>query len=149
MTKVLFVCLGNICRSPTAEAVLRTRAARLQKQLIVDSAGTANWHQGKTPDQRSCAAAARLGYAMDGLRARQVRGQDFQTFDYILAMDRENLTDLEQVRTGIGTKPQLFLDFAPDLLETEIPDPYYGGEHGFSHVLHLIEQACDGLLAKL
>jgi len=148
MTKVLFVCLGNICRSPTAEAVFTKRASKLIPDIIVDSAGTANWHIGNPPDPRASATAEQQGYDMSDLCARAVIRDDFHDFDYILAMDRQNLSDLETLRDGQGTKPQLFMDFAPEIAMREIPDPYYGGEDGFLQVVKMIEQASDGLIDK-
>jgi protein-tyrosine phosphatase len=149
MTKVLFVCLGNICRSPTAEAVFKKRASKLIPDIIVDSAGTANWHIGNPPDTRASATAEQQGYDMSGLYARAVIRDDFHDFDYILAMDRQNLADLETLRDGQGTKPQLFMDFAPEIPMREIPDPYYGGKDGFLQVVKMIEQASDGLIDQI
>ncbi|MBL1430298.1 MAG: low molecular weight phosphotyrosine protein phosphatase [Robiginitomaculum sp.] len=149
MKKVLFVCLGNICRSPTADAVFTKRVSKLIPNIIVDSAGTANWHIGNPPDARASATAEEQGYDMSGLYARAVIRDDFHDFDYILAMDRQNLSDLETLRDGQGTKPQLFMDFAPAIAMREIPDPYYGGEDGFVKVIKMIEQASDGLIDKI
>ncbi|VAV93905.1 Low molecular weight protein tyrosine phosphatase [hydrothermal vent metagenome] len=149
MKRVLFVCLGNICRSPTAEAVFRARAAQAKIPVIVASAGTQSWHIGAPPDSRSVAEAEGHGYDMSGLQAQKVQVSDFAKFDYILAMDQQNLIDLEQMRGGKGTKPQLFLDFANQQSTREVPDPYYGGPQGFANVVHLIEQASDGLLEIL
>jgi protein-tyrosine phosphatase len=150
--RVLFVCLGNICRSPAAESVMRTLAARAAPHvaLTVDSAGTAAYHVGEPPDRRMCAAAARRGYDLSGLRARSVEPQDFEIFDLILAMDRQNLRTLEQrapatARARLG----LFLAYAPDVGFSEVPDPYYGGENGFEQVLDLIETAARGSCAAL
>jgi protein-tyrosine phosphatase len=150
--KILFVCLGNICRSPTAEAVMRGILARERPKLAMtlDSAGTANYHPGAPPDRRSQAAARRRGYELSDLRARQVQDEDFAIFDLILAMDRRNLQDLLQVapREAHG-KIQLFLDYAPEQQVREVPDPYYGGPNGFDDVLDLIEAASLGLLERL
>ena len=151
MKSVLFVCLGNICRSPTAEAVFRARADRrgLLAQRDVDSAGTGDWHVGKPPDRRAQLAARQRGYDLSSLRARQVSVDDFHRFDLILAMDHANLADLQAIRpTGSKAELRLFLAFAgrPD---EAVPDPYYGGDDGFDRVLDLVEQACDGLLATL
>lgn len=149
---VLFVCMGNICRSPTAEGVFRHRIqqARLQDRVLIDSAGTHAYHAGLPPDRRSIAAAAQRRYVLEGLKARRVAAEDFRIFDYVLAMDFDNLAVLERLRPPehaghLG----LFLDFAPSLASREVPDPYYGGPQGFNHVLDLIEAAADGLLVKV
>ena len=150
--KILFVCLGNICRSPTAEAVFRATAARELPELAltVDSAGTAGFHVGEPPDRRTREAAARRGYDLSGLRARVVAPRDFETFDLILAMDRQNLRTLEgRAPADARERLRLFLEFAPQSGMLEVPDPYYGGENGFEHVLDLIEQAALGLCAAL
>ncbi len=149
--RVLFVCLGNICRSPTAEGVFRhkLRMAGLEQQVRVDSAGTGDWHVGKAPDQRTCQAAQRRGYALHDLRARQVEAADFQRFDLILAMDLNNLSDLQCLRPATAQADlDLFLRRYALALD-EVPDPYYGGEAGFEQVLDLVEQACDGLLQEI
>ena len=147
--KVLFVCLGNICRSPTAEGVFRKHIldAKREADFIIDSAGTGSWHAGNPPDERATYAALIRDIDLSSQRARQVRIGDFEAFDYILAMDEDNFSSL------ISTAPQelhekihLFLDFAPELGVREVPDPYYGGEQGFDHVLDLIEAASRGLL---
>jgi protein-tyrosine phosphatase len=149
---VLFVCLGNICRSPTAEAVFRERAARagLRNAVLVGSAGIGDWHVGEPPDRRAIAHAAKRGYDLRELRARQVCGQDFERFRWILAMDRRNLRELTALRPlGHEGHVGLFLDLAPELGVHEVPDPYYGGADGFERVLDLIEAACDSLLEKI
>jgi len=150
--RILFVCLGNICRSPTAEVVLRTRAARagVASRVAVASAGTGNWHAGMPPDRRAVAHAAKRGYDLSSVRARQVTREDFVRFDWILAMDRGNLRELKplrppEARGHLG----LFLDFAPHLGLQDVPDPYYGGATHFERVLDLIEQASDSLVAHL
>lgn len=149
--RVLFVCLGNICRSPTAEGVLRhkLREAGLQARVEVDSAGTGDWHVGKAADLRTRQAAQQRGYDLSALRGRQVQAADFNSFDLILAMDNSNLRDLQQLRPGNATAElDLFLRRYQLQLD-EVPDPYYGGADGFEQVLDLIEQACEGLLREI
>ncbi|WP_116364213.1 low molecular weight protein-tyrosine-phosphatase [Parahaliea mediterranea] len=149
--KVLFVCLGNICRSPTAHAVFEhcVAAQGLSERIQVDSCGTGDWHIGRAPDRRAIAAAATRGYQLQHLRARQVAPGDFDQFDYILAMDNSNLKDLQAMRpAGFTGHLGLFLAFGGDA-EREVPDPYYGGDEGFDHVLDLIEAASGGLLAEI
>jgi protein-tyrosine phosphatase len=150
--KVLFVCLGNICRSPTAEGLFLAELKKqgLNTQVLTDSAGTADWHTGKAPDARSVAAAAERGIDISGLRARQVTRADFAEFDYIVAMDAANLADLQRLQPNdYPGRCCLFLDFAPQAPEREVPDPYYGGSEGFTHVLDLVEQASAGLLQDI
>jgi protein-tyrosine phosphatase len=147
--RVLFVCLGNICRSPTAEAVFRTIAARDAPELTVevDSAGTAGYHVGEPPDPRTQEAASRRGYDLSGLRARVVEPRDFERFDLILAMDRKNLSVLQRrAPVDVRSRVRLFLEFAPEMGTAEVPDPYYGGPNGFEEVLDLVESASRGLL---
>lgn len=149
--KVLFVCLGNICRSPTAEGVFRhkVREAGLEDHIEIDSAGTGDWHVGKSPDARTRAAALRRGYDLSSLRARQVSVADFSRYDLVLAMDDANLRDLKRLR-GSNGKAELDLFLRRYELEIdEVPDPYYGGEDGFEQVLDLVERACDGLLTEV
>jgi len=144
--------LGNICRSPTAEAVFRALAAREAPNLAIeiDSAGTASYHIGDPPDRRSQEAARRRGYDMSALRARTVAPEDFERFDFILAMDRENLHVLHRdAPPTVRERIRLFLEFAPESDTTEVPDPYYGGANGFEHVLDLVEAASRGLLQHL
>jgi protein-tyrosine phosphatase len=151
-TRILFVCLGNICRSPTAEGVVRTFAARHYPRMPieVDSAGTANYHVGEPPDRRTVAAARRKGYDLAALRARQVTGQDFAAFDYMLAMDAANLEELRR-RAPARTRARLglFLEFAPECGCDEVPDPYYGGAEDFDRVLDLCEAGASGLLRQI
>ena len=152
MPHILFVCLGNICRSPTAEGVLRAIAAKdyPDLKLEVDSAGTADFHVGEPPDRRTVAAARRRGYDLASLRARQVRREDFSRFDYVLAMDNSNLAALERLRPeNGGARLALFLEFAPEATMIEVPDPYYGGVEDFERVLDLCETASRGLLNSL
>lgn len=150
--KILFVCAGNICRSPTAEGVFRNLLAREapELQVVVDSAGIGGWHIGSPPDERSQAAAQRRGVDISGLRARQIAGEDFESFDLILAMDLQNLSELKRrAPAQHKERVRLFLDFIPGGEADEVPDPYYGGEAGFEHVLDLTEQAALGLLQYL
>lgn len=149
---VLFVCAGNICRSPTAEGVFRTcvEHAGLQDRLLIDSAGTGDWHVGQPPDPRAIAHARRRGYDLSDLRARQIRHDDFARFDWILAMDLRNLRELSAMRpAGYAGHLGLFLDFAPELGLREVPDPYFGGDDGFEKVLELTERASEALLAEM
>ena len=148
--KILFVCLGNICRSPTAEAVFRhqVRAAGLEQHIEIDSAGTSDWHLGKAPDSRSCQFASRRGYDLQPLRARQVCVEDFERFDLILAMDHDNLAHLQRMRPASGrAELDLFLKRYGQGCDA-VPDPYYGGDEGFDHVLDLVEQAGLALLEE-
>ncbi len=150
--KILFVCLGNICRSPTAEGVTRAIAGKEAPDLVLelDSAGTAAYHAGSAPDARTVAAAARRGYQISHLRARVVTAEDFAAFDLILAMDQENLAVLrKRAPVAAQQRLRLFLEFAPDQERREVPDPYYGGPNGFEDVLDLTEAAARGLLAHL
>ena len=146
MKRILFVCLGNICRSPAAEGVLRTKTRERGIDLFIDSAGTGAWHAGDPPDARMIKAAGGRGYDIGHQRARKVELSDFYEFDYLLAMDLSNHTDLlDLAPPNRSCDIRLFLDFA-DGDERETPDPYYGGEDGFSKVLDLIEQGVDGFL---
>jgi protein-tyrosine phosphatase len=148
---VLFVCMGNICRSPTAEGVFRhfLVEAGLDSTIQVDSAGTHAYHVGEPPDRRARAAAERRGFSLDHIRARRLDGADFERFDYLLAMDRDNLSLLRELGDPkYHDKIRLFLDFAGGQ-ESEVPDPYYGGAAGFERVLDLVEEASRGLLETL
>jgi protein-tyrosine phosphatase len=149
--KVLFVCLGNICRSPTAEGVFRryVEQAGLSEKITIDSAGTADWHIGKAPDPRTQAAAAVRGYDLSTLRGRQAVPADFAEFDLILAMDNSNLSNLQAMQPADG-KAELAL-YLPrfGIRPDEVPDPYYGGEDGFELVLDMLEQASQVLLNEI
>jgi protein-tyrosine phosphatase len=150
--RVLFVCLGNICRSPTAEGVLRYLAAREAPQLAleIDSAGTADYHIGAAPDPRSQRAALRRGIDISALRARQVDVEDFARFDLILAMDGANLRELQAMQPrNSRASLKLFLEYAPDLTLRDVPDPYYRDAAAFDEVLDLTTAASRGLLAAL
>jgi protein-tyrosine phosphatase len=150
--RILFVCLGNICRSPTAEGVLRTLAAREAPELPleVDSAGTAGYHVGEPPDPRTSEAAARRGYDLTALRARVIEPADFERFDLLLGMDEENLSVLRRrAPAHAHERLRLLLDFAPESGTRDVPDPYYGGPNGFEEVLDLVEAATRGLLEHL
>lgn len=152
MTMVLLVCLGNICRSPMAEGVMKNLLAeqRLLAQCGLDSAGTASWHVGKAPDPRAVKAAARRGIDLSMLRARQVTANDFETFDYILAMDGSNFLDLSNIQPNNSpARLERLLAFAPAGFPDDVPDPYYGGDDGFDHVLDLITEASRGFVEHL
>ena len=149
---VLFVCMGNICRSPTAETVFRERAKRagLADRLRIESAGIGDWHAGQPPDHRAIIHARRRGYDLAALRARQVTREDFARFDFILAMDLRNLRDLQSLRPAeFAGHLGLLLDFVPELGLREVPDPYFGGAEGFEAVLELTERAADALLEHI
>jgi len=152
--RVLFVCTGNICRSPTAEAVVRRylAASGLGSRVEVDSAGTGDWHVGEPPDKRARRAAARRGYDLEALRARALATEDFDSFDLIVGMDRGHLRHLErQAPPGARARLALFLDFreTAGAVAREVPDPYYGGADGFELMLDLIEDGAAGLIAAL
>ena len=149
MVKVLFVCMGNICRSPTAEGVFRNivQQAGLQDRIHIDSAGTHAYHVGNEPDPRAQAAARKRNIDLSSQRARRVEAEDIDHFDYVLAMDDNNLADLEYILSGDPSdKLSLFLEFSKNSSQREVPDPYYGGDQGFELVLDLIEDASTGLL---
>jgi len=152
MVRVLFVCLGNICRSPTAEGVFRATVERagLREHIEIDSAGTHAYHVGEPPDARAQLAARRRGIDLSGLRGRRATRVDIERFDYVLAMDEENYQNLMAIcPPGLEAKVQLFMKFAPDRPERAVPDPYFGGDAGFERVLDMIEEASQGLLAHL
>ncbi|MDC8446522.1 MAG: low molecular weight phosphotyrosine protein phosphatase [Nitrosomonas sp.] len=152
-TSVLFVCMGNICRSPTADAVFKhiVRQAGLEREIFVDSAGTHAYHIGEPPDRRAQNSALKRGYSMHDLRARQVAVSDFADFHYILAMDSENLACLDQWCPGrYNGKPELFMRYSKGQYgNLEVPDPYFGGDQGFEQVLDMIEEASQGLLEHI
>jgi protein-tyrosine phosphatase len=150
--RVLFVCMGNICRSPTAEGVFRKVLAERAPELDVeiDSAGTHGYHAGAAPDPRACRAAERRGVDLKSLRARRVTEEDFERFELVLAMDEQNREFLLELSPPeYRDRIRLFMDFAPHLARREVPDPYYGGSTGFEHVLDLVEEAATGLLEHL
>lgn len=149
MIKVLFVCLGNICRSPMAEGIFRDviKKAGLEREVMVDSAGTHGYHIGEPPDPRAQSTTARHGISIADLRGRQVEAEDLKSFDYVLAMDDENLANLR--RLPGSARVRLFLEFACATSTREVPDPYYGGPGGFDRVYDLLEDAAQGLLAEI
>ncbi|MEQ8319740.1 MAG: low molecular weight protein-tyrosine-phosphatase [Rhodospirillales bacterium] len=149
MIRVLFVCLGNICRSPTAEGVFRELVRRegLSAGIATDSCGTSDWHIGNPPDNRACEEARRRGVDLSDLRARQVAQSDFSDFDYVLGMDATNIARLKALcPPAQQDRVRLFLSFAPGVGHDEVPDPYYGGPDGFADVFDMIEAASKGLL---
>lgn len=150
--KILFVCTGNICRSPTAEAVFRRLVAEagIEDNVEIESAGTHGYHVGEPPDSRTEAAAAARGYDMMGQTARQLEEDDFRYFDMILAMDRGHRTHLQRTAPpGTEQKIRMFMDFAPEAAARDVPDPYYGGPEGFDQVLDMIEAGARGLLGAV
>ena len=152
MYKVLFVCTGNICRSPTAEGVVRryVEEAGLSDKVLIDSAATQSYHVGDAPDPRSVQAAKKRGFPIDGLRARQVAPDDFREFDLILGLDHGHVQHLRRMAPkDAKAHTDLFLEYAGGTRETEVPDPYYGDQHHFEYVLDLIESAAKPLIEKL
>lgn len=151
--KVLFVCLGNICRSPTAEGMFRhlLEQAGLNATIDTDSAGTGSWHVGHPPDARATAAAAARGIDISDLRARQFRAEDLSQFDYVIAMDRNNLADMQASAQGKPeeARPVMISQFSQRFTGQDVPDPYYGGSDGFERVLDMLEDCCHGLLREL
>ncbi|MGB1008316.1 MAG: low molecular weight protein-tyrosine-phosphatase [Thiolinea sp.] len=149
---VLFVCMGNICRSPTAQGVFTNTVVScgLQERIHIDSAGTHAYHIGESPDARSQVAALERNIDLSSQRARQVKEVDFERFHYVLAMDEGNLSTLKrQAKAGQQGRIQLFMGFAERWNEREVPDPYYGGDRGFERVLDMVEDAAEGLLRHL
>lgn len=152
MVRVLFVCMGNICRSPTAQGVFEylVKSEGFIRQIQTDSAGTHAYHVGEPPDTRAQQCALERGFDLSQQRARRVVASDFNDFHYVLAMDRDNYSDLSRIcPAGQDDKLRLFLEFAPESQVQEVPDPYYGGAKGFDRVLDLIEQASQGLLSDI
>lgn len=151
--RVLFVCLGNICRSALAEGVMRKRVeeAGLASRVEIASAGTGDWHVGKPPDRRMCATAKARGVEIAGQRARQLQRRDLHDHDLVLAMDRSNLADARALATSEeeAARIALFRDFDPEPDGSEVPDPYYGGEEGFVHVFEIVDRTCRALVAEL
>ncbi len=156
MVSVLFVCTGNICRSPTAEAVFRkmVREEGLEQAITVESAGITDYHEGQTADARAQQTACARGIHMEDIRARRVTAEDFTRFDYLLAMDRSHLQELQARGSRLsadvgGTRIRLFMEFALAPAPSEVPDPYYGGDEGFARVFDMIETASWGLLEEI
>lgn len=148
-SKVLFVCMGNICRSPTAEGVFRDKLSKagMDREVHVDSAGTHDYHIGQPPDARAQEAARGRGYDLSGLRGRQVSERDFEEFDYVLAMDRDNFSALrKRCPEHLQHKVRMLLSFSRRFPNLEVPDPYYGGRTGFDMVLDMVEDAAQGLI---
>jgi protein-tyrosine phosphatase len=150
MVRVLFVCMGNICRSPISQGVFENilRREGLEDEVFVDSAGTGNWHVGSPPDERAQRSAGLRGLDLGDQRARQISRGDYSDFDYVLTMDEYNYRTVSALCEG-GAVVRPFLDFAPDLPEREVPDPYSGGPDEFEHVLDLVEEASEGLLQDI
>ncbi|WP_241242349.1 low molecular weight phosphotyrosine protein phosphatase [Thalassotalea sp. G2M2-11] len=147
---VIFICMGNICRSPTAEAIFRHKAKEYGLNIKIDSAGTIGSHAREKPDHRAQKIGMAHGYSFDKIKARKVTVDDFEHFDLILAMDEQNIKDLRKVAPAhLMGKVKLLLDFAEHHDDREVPDPYYGGARGFQYVLALVEDASDGLLSQL
>ncbi|MEO8304868.1 MAG: low molecular weight protein-tyrosine-phosphatase [Betaproteobacteria bacterium] len=149
---VLFVCLGNICRSPTAEGVFRAAAVKggIGSLVLADSAGIGDWHVGLPPDKRTIQAARRRGYDLTAIRGRRVQVADFSRFGWIIAMDESNLRALTEMKPpDFGGHLGLLLEFAPEAGLREVPDPYFGGAEGFDRVIDLVEQGTAGLLARM
>lgn len=152
MIKVLFVCTGNICRSPTADGVFRkiVREAGLEDQIIVDSCGLSAYHVGELPDPRSREMAESRGVDLSDIRSRKIKPGDYVQFDYILAMDDGHLRDMRRQAPGSSqNRIELFLDYHPDMGGQSVPDPYYGGANGFVHVFDMIEEASNNLLTQI
>ncbi|MEE2999261.1 MAG: low molecular weight protein-tyrosine-phosphatase [Pseudomonadota bacterium] len=152
LVKVLFICLGNICRSPTAEGVFRKhiKNENLNHKIKIDSVGTGSWHVGNPPDKRSQEVATLRGYDISNQRSRQINNRDIEESDYLIAMDTNNISTLQElIPEEMKKKLFLFLEFAPQLEQLDVPDPYYSGPDGFDLVIDLIEAASEGLLAHI
>jgi protein-tyrosine phosphatase len=152
MKKILFVCMGNICRSPTAEGVLRHVAFNrgLADDIVVDSAGTIGFHAGEPPDKRAVQHAAKRGYDLSRIRAREINQPDYELFDYVLAMDKQNIAWLKkQIPNQYAHKLRLFLEFSENYAGRDVPDPYYGNAQGFEAVLDMVEDGVQGLIDHL
>jgi protein-tyrosine phosphatase len=152
IVSVLFVCMGNICRSPTAQGVFRALVERegLADRIVTDSAGTISYHVGEPPDRRARETAVKRGLDLSDLRARRAVSEDFKRFDYLVAMDRDNFSELMAIcPEGFEERLHLFMDFAPHRPEMEVPDPYYGGVRGFDRVFDMVEEASRGLLEHI
>ncbi len=152
LCKVLFICLGNICRSPTAEAVFKkiVEDRGFKDRIYIDSCGTGAWHVGNLPDSRAIAAAEKRGYSLDGHRARQLELDDYANFDYMIAMDRQNLLDINaKMPATCNGSIVLFTSFVRDSQVIDVPDPYYGSAGGFDEVINIVEKASAGLLEAI
>lgn len=149
--KILLVCLGNICRSPMAEGILRAKAMERRLPITTDSAGTSDYHVGDAPDPRATAAMQRHGIDISDLRGRQFRADDFRRFDRLYAMDADNLRNMLRLAPDaeLARKARLIMDHAPELPERSVPDPYYGGDESFEHVYAMLDTAFDHLLDEL
>jgi len=149
MTRILMVCLGNICRSPLAEGILKSKLSKTH--FILDSAGTANYHIGKSPDQRSIAIAEKYGIDITSQKGKQFKVSDFDTFDYIYAMDQSNFNNIVRLarNTKDVSKVELILNESADSVIVDVPDPYYGGEQGFENVYHLLDDVCISIANRL
>ncbi len=151
MVRVLFVCMGNICRSPLAQGAFEDLVRRegLEDEICVDSAGTHSYHIGRPPDERAQRSAAKRGLDLGSQRARRIEPEDCESFDYVLTMDEENYEAVAALCQNKTAEVRPFLDYAPGRPEREVPDPYFGGEEGFEHVMELVEEASEGLLADI
>ena len=151
MVRILFVCLGNICRSPIAQGIFEDLVRRegLEGEIYIDSAGTHSYHIGQAPDPRAQESARRRGLDLGSQRARRIRPEDCEEFDYVLTMDEENYRSVSALCRSRSVVVRSFLDYAPNRSETEVPDPYYGGPEGFEHVMDLVEEASEGLLEEI